>query len=140
MDLGVPSALRVENVIGAAGQRDQQQLATFHFEAGRRAFEAGRDAEAISELRRAVYLAPYDHQALLLLGRAYLRSGRVADAVNAFTISIWSTDTTEARVALAQAHASTGDLDEARAELRIVLDREPAHAEASRLLDDLAGR
>jgi len=40
MDLGLPAALSVENVIVAAGQRDQQQLAAFHLDAGRRAVEA----------------------------------------------------------------------------------------------------
>ena len=37
MDLGLPDASRIENVIGAAGQRDQRQLASFHLDAGRRA-------------------------------------------------------------------------------------------------------
>ena len=68
MDLGLPASLRVENVIVAAGQRDQKQLAAFHLESGRRAYAAERDAEAIAELRRAVYLSPYDHE----IGRAHV--------------------------------------------------------------------
>ena len=81
---------RVEDVIVATGQRDQRELAAFHLDAGRRLFEAQRDAEAIAELRRAIYLAPYDSAAHLLLGRAYLRGGRTADAVDALKIAIWA--------------------------------------------------
>jgi Flp pilus assembly protein TadD len=76
-DLDVLASLRVDNVIVSAGQRDQRELAAFHLDAGRRAYQAERDVEAIAELRRAVYLSPYDSEAHLLLGRAYLRSGRV---------------------------------------------------------------
>ena len=48
--------------------------------------------EAISELQRAVYLSPYDHEAHLLLGRVYLRGGRLQDAIDALKISIWSSE------------------------------------------------
>jgi len=79
--------------------------AAFPSEAGTRAYEAGRDADAIGELRRAVYLSPYHAEAHLLLGRAYLRSGRVADAVDAFKIAVWSEDSPAARAALAEAES-----------------------------------
>ena len=104
-DLDMPSALRVENVLVQAEQRDLRELAAFHLEAGTRAYEAGRDADAIGELRRAVYLSPYHAEAHLLLGRAYLRSGRVADAVDAFKIAVWSEDSPAARAALAEAES-----------------------------------
>ena len=55
---------------------DQQELAAFHVDAGRRAYLAERDDEAIASFRRAVYLSPYDAEAHLLLGRVYLRGGR----------------------------------------------------------------
>ncbi len=51
---------------------------TFHLERGRRLFEREQDREAIAELRRAVYLSPYEAQAHLLIGRIYLRGGRPA--------------------------------------------------------------
>jgi tetratricopeptide (TPR) repeat protein len=140
MDLGLPDALRVENVIGAAGQRDQRQLATFHLEAGRRAYETEHDAEAVSALQRAIYLSPYDHQAHLLLGRIYLRGGRVGDAIDALKISIWSSDTIPARLALADACERAGLLNEARAELQNVLSRDASNQEARQRLDRLAGR
>jgi Flp pilus assembly protein TadD len=80
MDLTAPGMRRVETELVAAGQRNQQELATFHLEAGRRAYQGERDVEAIAELRRAVYLSPYDPEAHLLLGRAYLRGNRAPEA------------------------------------------------------------
>src|SRR5262245_21659620 len=140
MDLGLPDVLRVENVIGAAGQRDQRQLASFHLDVARRAFEGERDAEAVSELQRAIYLAPYDHDAHLLLGRIYLRSGRLQDAIDALKISIWSSDTVQARYVLAEAYEKAGMVNDARAELEKLVQRDPADQEARRRLDQLTAR
>ena len=56
---------------------------TFHLERGRRLFEREQDREAMAELRRAVYLSPYEAQAHLLIGRIHLRGGRPRDAVDA---------------------------------------------------------
>ena len=64
----LPSRARVDNLFTTAGQRDQENLATFHLDAGRRAFEREADREAIQELRRALYLSPYLAEAHLLLG------------------------------------------------------------------------
>ena len=72
-DVDVPASLRVEDAIVAAEQRDQRELATFHLDRGRRLFQQERDEEAIAELRRVVYLSPYQSEAHLLLGRIYLR-------------------------------------------------------------------
>ena len=80
-----PRRMRVDAALGAAGQRDQRAIATFHLESGRRLFEQGRDEEAIAELRRTIFLSPYESEAHLLLGRIYLtyrppaRSHRRAD-------------------------------------------------------------
>jgi tetratricopeptide (TPR) repeat protein len=137
-DLGLPDLPRLENVINAAGQRDQRQMASFHLDAARRAYETERDAEAISELQRAIYLAPYEHEAHLLLGRIYLRGGRLPDAINALKISIWSSDTAAARLALADAYEKVGMLDEARRELTTVVDRDATNVEARERLDRLS--
>jgi lipopolysaccharide biosynthesis regulator YciM len=136
-EVDVPASLRVENVIVASGQRDQRDLATFHLEAARRLYQSERDAEAIAELRRAVYLAPYQSEAHLLLGRLYLRDGRVTDAIDALKISIWSEDTVAAHLALAEAYIAAKEDTMARAEVQLVLKREPTNAEARRLLDKL---
>ncbi len=136
-DLDVPAALRVENVIVASGQRDQRELAAFHYEAGRRAYEAERDVEAIAELRRAVYLSPYDSEAHLLLARAYLRGGRINEAIDALKISIWSRDTIAARLVLAEANIQARDEATARADLQTILKMDPGNAAALALLERL---
>src|SRR5471032_3004826 len=51
MQLDAANSPRVEDVIEAAEQRDQRELAAFHLDSGRRLFLAERDAEAIAELR-----------------------------------------------------------------------------------------
>jgi tetratricopeptide (TPR) repeat protein len=133
-ELSAPQFRRLESEIVAAGQRNQQELAAFHVDAGRRAYLAERDDEAIASFRRAVYLSPYDAEAHLLLGRVYLRSGRPGEAVDEFTVAIWSRDTTAARLALAEAYLQTQNTAAARSEIQIVLTREPSNAEAGRLL------
>jgi len=136
-EIDVPAALRVENVIVAAGQRDQQELATIHLENGRRLSQAERDADAIAELRRAIYLAPYQHEAHLILGEIFLRDGRLDEAVDELKISIWCEDTVPARLKLAEALIATRTTDAARTELQTVLTRDPANARAKQLLSQV---
>jgi tetratricopeptide (TPR) repeat protein/TolB-like protein len=90
LDIDMPASLRVEAVLGAAEQRDQKAIAVFHLDNGRRLFREGRDVEAVAELRRTIFLAPYESEAHLLLGRIYIRTGRSQDAIDALTIAAWS--------------------------------------------------
>jgi Flp pilus assembly protein TadD/TolB-like protein len=136
-ELDAASSPRIEEAIAAAGQRDQRDVAAFHLDNGRRLFRAERDAEAIAELRRAIYLSPYEREAHLLLGRLYLRAGQIADAIDELKISIWSDDQTDARVTLAQAYIQSKNVDGARSELQTILTREPSNADARRLLATL---
>ena len=136
-DIDVPTTLRVDSAIVAAEQRDQRDLARFHYEAGRRAFQAERDSEAIAALRRAVYLAPYDSDAHVLLGRTYLRSGRMDEAIDEFKIAIWSDDTIANHLALADAYVQARETAAARAELQWILKADTQNAEAKRMLDRL---
>ena len=127
----------MESAIVAVEQRDQRELARFHFEAGRRAYQAERDGEAISALRRTVYLAPYDSAAHMLLGRVYLRGGRMEEAIDEFKIAIWSDDTVSNHLALADAYVQAKDFATARAELQWILKADPQNADARRMLDRL---
>jgi len=90
LDIDVPDSLRVDAAVVAAEQRDQRDIAAFHLDQGRHFFEEERDEEAIAELRRTVFLAPYDSEAHLLLARIYLRRGRTQEAIDALTIAVWS--------------------------------------------------
>jgi Flp pilus assembly protein TadD len=128
---------RPEQAIVNAAQREQHELATFHLDRGRRLFEREEDREAMLELRRAVYLSPYETQAHLLIGRIHLRGGRRQEAVDALKISIWSEDSAPARVALAEAYLKLGNKAAARTELERALVLDPASADAKRLLSEL---
>jgi Flp pilus assembly protein TadD len=145
---GVPSdleRLRPDLVTGTLGaperlvtnpaQREQQELSAFHLDRGQRLFTAQQDREAALELRRAIYLSPYLPEAHLLLGRIYQRAGRTSEAISAFRISIWSRETAEARLALAEALVDNGETEEARIEIGRVLELEPESAAAKALLD-----
>ena len=133
-ELDATRSPRIEEAIAAAEQRDQRDVAAFHLESGRRLFQAERDADAIAELRRAIYLSPYEREAHLLLGRLYVRAGQIADAIDELKISIWSDDRTDARVRLAEAYMQSKNFGGARTELQTVLTREPSNTEARRLL------
>ena len=98
-----PGAMNVDSVLVASEQKGQQELAAFHLERGRRLYEDERDAEAIAELRRAIYLTPYQGDAHLLLARLYHRGGRLKEAVDSLKIAIW--------------------IDPANAEAKALLDR-----------------
>src|SRR4029079_12507717 len=101
---------------------------------GRRLYDREEDSEAMAELRRAVYLTPYEAQAHLLIGRIHLRAGRPQDAVNALKISIWSEDTAAARIALAAAYLKLQNGAAAKTELQRALALDPESAEAKRML------
>jgi tetratricopeptide (TPR) repeat protein/TolB-like protein len=128
-------AARVDSMIMASGQRDQQSLADFHLDAGRRAFAREADREAVAELRRALFLSPYLAEAHLLLGRLHLRGGRPDEAVDAFKIAIWSEESAVAHVALAEAYLALSEIPSARAEIERALAIDPKFGPALALRD-----
>jgi tetratricopeptide (TPR) repeat protein len=136
-ELDVLRALRPEQAIVDTAQREHRDLAAFHLDRGRRLFEREQDREAMAELRRTVYLLPYEAQAHLLIGRIHLRAGLPQEAIAALKISIWSEETAPARAALGEAYMKTGDTAAARAELERALKLDPESAEARRLLNEL---
>ncbi len=135
----MPARAKVNSLITTAGQRDQENQATFHLDAGRRAFEREADREAIQELRRALYLSPYLAEAHLLLGRLHLRGGRAREAVEALKISLWSEETVAAHVSLAEAFLQVQDQAAARLEIDRALALDPKSAAALALKAKLGG-
>ena len=115
-------------------QRDQQAAAAFHLTQARRLLEAGRDRDAMTSLRRAIYLSPYADEPHLLLGRLYHRAGRLQEAIDELKVAIWSRETVEARLALGEALLEHGDEAAARREARRALALSPGSAEAQDLL------
>ncbi len=131
------SLVRVESAIAAAGQRDQREVVGFYLANGRRLFRAERDAEALVELRRAVFLSPYESEAHLLMGQILLRGGRLREAIDALKISVWSQDSVPARLALAGAYLTAREYPAARAELQSILQTEPGNTAAAARLAQL---
>jgi predicted Zn-dependent protease len=136
-DLETPLGRAVDAAIFATAQREQRDLAQFHLDRGRRLFQQESDREAVAELRRSIYLAPYQAEAHLLLGRIYLRGGRTREAIDELKISVWSGETAAAQVALAEAHLRAGDPPAARAAAARALALDPASAEAKRVLAEI---
>ncbi len=137
-EVDLPESLRIESALVATEQREQRQLALFHLDRARRLFEQKRDTEAITELRRVVYLTPYEAEAHLFLGRIHLRTGRLSDAIDALKISIWSEDTLPARLALAEALIQAKEMAAARIEVEHVLAKDPSNSHARQLRESLS--
>jgi tetratricopeptide (TPR) repeat protein len=133
-DVELPHAPNGATLAGG-GQRDQRELAQFYLERGRRLFDQERDRDALEDLNRALFLSPYQAEAHLLAGRVYLRGGRVHEAIDALKISVWSAETAEAHVVLAQAYLEAKEIAPARAEAERALALDPSSAEAKRALD-----
>jgi tetratricopeptide (TPR) repeat protein len=136
-DPDIPAGVGSDLAVSSSAQQDQRELVKFHLDRGQRLYERQADAEALSELRRAVYLSPYEAKAHLLIGRIHLRAGRPQEAVNALKISIWSEDSVAARIALADAYLRLQNPVGARAELERALALDPNSAEAKRMLGDI---
>jgi Tfp pilus assembly protein PilF len=128
---------RMGTAIAESGQRDQRELAAFHLDRGRRLFEQGNDGEAMAEFRRALYSQPYEAEAHLLLGRIYLRTGQTQAAIDAFKISLWSSESAAAHLALAQAYVQAKNPAAARTEAQHALTMAPGSVDAKALLDQL---
>lgn len=135
--LDVSTLRRVDSAIATSGQREQRELAAFHLDRGRRFFEQGSNSDAATELARAIYLSPYEAEAHLLLGRIYLRTGQTAAAVDAFKIALWSQESAEGRIALAQAYVQLNEEGSARQALERALVLDPNSSEAKELLGKL---
>jgi len=147
----VPSGLeRLSSVLAASpgslsaaianpAQRDQRETALFHLSTARSLIAQARDRDATSELRRAIYLAPYEDQPHLLLGQVYQRAGQLPQAIDEFTVAIWCRETPAARIALADALLERGDRASARREVQRALVLAPESTEARALLARIGG-
>ena len=133
----MPHAHRIEATLALSEKRDQQELTRFYLDRGRLLFQKENDREAAAELDHALYLSPYLADAHLLLGRIHLRNGRIRQAIDAFKIALWSTETAEGHIALAEAYRQAKDVAAGRAEAERALALDPSSTEARRLLDML---
>jgi tetratricopeptide (TPR) repeat protein len=136
----LPHARGLESRLSTTELKNQEELAAFHLDRGRRFYQQENDREAVLELDRAIYSSPYLAEAHLLLGRIHLRNGRIADAVSALKIALWSAETAEAHAVLGEAYRQGKDFDAARTEADRALALDPASVEAKQLVARLDGR
>jgi tetratricopeptide (TPR) repeat protein len=136
-DIELSQANRVEESLAGGGQRDQQELARFYLDRGRRLFRQESDRAALADLNRTLFLSPYDAEAHLLVGRIHLRGGRAGEAIDALKISLWSRETAGAHAALARAYLETKDPEAARAEAERAIALDPASVEARGVLENI---
>jgi tetratricopeptide (TPR) repeat protein len=139
-EVELPHARGVESRLASSEQRNQEELAAFYLDRGRRLYHQENDRDAVVELNRALYSSPYLAEAHLLLGRIHLRSGRVRDAIDALKIAVWSAETAEAHAALGEAYRQAKDPAAARVEAERALALDPASAEAKQLIARLDAR
>ncbi len=129
------SPVRTDPALGSTTQQDYQQLARFHFDRGLRLMDQQEDREAIGEFRKSLYLAPYDALTHLALGRVLVRAGRLRDAIESFKISLWSTESVEARMLLAETLVTTGDTAAALPHAERALQLAPESSDAKALVE-----
>jgi tetratricopeptide (TPR) repeat protein len=125
---------QIDAALAAADQREQQELTDFYLDRARRAFEQHRDGDALGDLRRVLFLAPYHGDALLLTGRVHRKAGRLQEAIASLRIALWSGESVAGHLALADALLEAQDAPAARAEAQRALEMDPSNAEARALL------
>ena len=126
--------VRVDSALVSATQQEYQKLARFHFDRGQRLAEQQHDREAISEFRKSLYLSPYDARTHLAMARLLVRAGRLREAIEALKISLWSEESVEARLLLAEALLGSDETAAALPHAERALQLAPASAEAKALL------
>jgi tetratricopeptide (TPR) repeat protein len=134
-DVELPHVRALEETLAQSEQRDQKAVTRFYVERAGRLFAGEHDREALQELNRALFLAPYDAEAHLLAGRIHLRAGEVKEAIDALKISLWSNETAEAHAVLGDAYLEAKDTDAAQGEARRALALDPSSTLAKQVLD-----
>ena len=120
-----------DKALRAAQQAEQlnANLPEVHFSLGSVYTDTGKTAEAISELKRALELAPKSDEGYRRLGQVYSSTGRKPEAIEAYKRAIelnpyyW-----ENHNALGGAYYSFGQNEEAVASFKKVIELEPDNA------------
>ncbi len=106
----------------------------------RELYTAGRDDEALMELRNVVRVEPMNAEAYLLTGRIYMRRGELAPAISQLKASIfWDTEHrfVDAHVLLGRIFLERGDRAQALAFAQSALQLDPNNPEAIALQREL---
>jgi serine/threonine-protein kinase len=124
-------SLLAQKALGAAqqAQRLNDNLPEVHFSLGKVYSASGRTAEAITELKRALELAPNSDDGYRALGRAYLAIGQKEQALQAYQKAVdinpyyWINYNS-----IGQAYSQVGEYDKALIALRHVIELEPENS------------
>ncbi|HEX8283245.1 MAG TPA: tetratricopeptide repeat protein [Pyrinomonadaceae bacterium] len=106
----------------------------------RELYTAGRDDEALMELRNALRVEPMNAEAYLLTGRIYMRRGELAPAINQLKTSIfWDTEHKfiDPHILLGRIFLERGDRAQATAYAQSALQLDPNNPEAVALQREL---
>jgi tetratricopeptide (TPR) repeat protein len=128
---------RLTQAVGASGQTPQaEQL----MESARKAFDAGRDEEALAALGKMLQSAPQNHEAHLLMGRVYERRGDFDRAANALKAAVfWNPKLVGAHVLMGRIAVLKSDCATAQASVNKALQLDANDQDAlalKRLIDE----
>jgi tetratricopeptide (TPR) repeat protein len=137
LDSSPAGPLGLTDVIVDSRQEDREATAAFYLGRAQRLADQHDNRGAIADLRRCLFLSPYDADAQLLLGQVYLRLHRTKDAIGVLKISLWSEETADAHVALARAYLQAGNASAARTEATRALALDPDSADAHAVIETL---
>ena len=126
--------VRFDRSLAEAAEPQRRDMARLQIDEGERYYAQHKDSEALGAVRRALFLAPYDRDGLLLLARIQLRTGHVRDAAESARVALWAGETAAGHVVLGQALVEARDVAGARAEVDRALALEPDSPEARALL------
>lgn len=97
----------------------------------RELYAAGRDEEALPELRRILTIEPMNAEAYLLIGRINQRRGDLEAAISALKTAIfWEAKLIDAHILLGRIFIERGDRAQAISHARIAIQIDPNNAEA----------
>ena len=109
----------------------------------RELYAAGRDEEALPELRRVLTIEPMSAEAYLLIGRINQRRGDLDAAISALRTAVfWEAKLLDAHILLGRIFIERGDRSQAISHARIAMQIDPNNAEAIALqrLVETSGR
>jgi Tfp pilus assembly protein PilF/TolB-like protein len=124
----------------AADNRRGRQRIELHLDRGRQFLDSGNLDDAQRAFIEALLLAPLDADAHKGLAEVYDKQGRPSDGVREYRAALASRDDLPTRVALAALLLRQDRISEARAELELVLGRDPGNSQAQQLLEQLNDR
>jgi tetratricopeptide (TPR) repeat protein len=104
-----------------------------HIERGQDLLGRGELQQAQEEFTQAILLDPAAYRAHYLLADIYLQQGRLPESVSELKASLWSRDTSEARLRLAKVYLAQNQPDQARRQVEAALALDPDNSEARAL-------